>query len=150
MDAKFLSNAEIVATLEEVGKNKTGIQNTTFKWDQIRELIVDPQIYLMLLIEILLTTSSGFITTYSATVVRNIGYSPKKAALLNTPSGLVSIASAVLSGWAVTRAGGASNIRFMWIVGLSIPGIVGAALVSYLPRSNHAGLLIGIYLINSV
>jgi hypothetical protein len=62
------------------------------------------------------------------------------------PSGIVSITVTVLSGIAVGKA---SN-RWLWIAGLAIPGALGGGLMSFLPNSNRAGLLAGIYLVNSI
>jgi hypothetical protein len=61
------------------------------------------------------------------------------------PSGIVSIASAVTTGYFV---GGQS--RWQWIVLLCAGGVVGAALMSFLPERNKPGHLAGIYLVNAV
>lgn len=62
------------------------------------------------------------------------------------PSGIVSIVVTVLSSVAVGR----SSNRWLWIAGLAIPGALGGALMSFLPSTNKAGLLAGIYLVNSI
>lgn len=90
--------------------------------------------------------ASGVVATYSATVISNFGYKPSSAALLNMPSGIVSIASTLISGWGIRYT---SN-RWAWIVAVCVPGIVGAGLMSFMPKTNKAGLLAGVYLINSV
>ena len=90
--------------------------------------------------------SSGVISTFSATLIKNFGYTPLRAALLNTPSGVVSIAATILSCFAV----GKSSNRCLWIAGLAVPGALGGGLIAFLPKSNRGGLLLGIYLVNSV
>lgn len=62
------------------------------------------------------------------------------------PSGIVSITVSILSGIAVGR----SSNRWLWIAGLAVPGAMGGALMSFLPAKNKAGLLAGIYLVNSI
>ncbi|PWW80903.1 MFS general substrate transporter [Tuber magnatum] len=146
MTASFLTEEEKVVAINRVGDNQTGIENRTFKWSQIKELAMDAQIYLIVLVTILCSISSGVISTYSSTLIRNFGYTPPIAALLNTPSGVVSLIATILSGVAVGKA---SN-RWLWIVGLAIPGALGGGLMSFLPKSNRAGLLAGIYLVNSI
>ncbi|CUS12329.1 unnamed protein product [Tuber aestivum] len=146
MTASFLTEEEKVVAINRVGNNQTGIENRTFKWSQIKELALDPQIYLLALVTILCSVSSGVISTYSSTLIRNFGYTPPIAALLNTPSGAVSLIATILSGIAVGKA---SN-RWLWIAGLAIPGALGGGLMSFLPKSNRAGLLAGIYLVNSI
>jgi MFS family permease len=146
MTASFLTKEEKVVAINRIADNQTGIENRTFKWSQIKELAMDVQIYLIGLVILLASISSGVITTYSSTLIRNFGYTPPIAALLNMPSGVVSLAVTILSGVAVGKA---SN-RWLWIAGLAIPGAIGGGLMSFLPKSNRAGLLVGIYLVNSI
>lgn len=86
------------------------------------------------------------ITFYSATLIKNLGYSPRAAALLNTPSGAVAIFATLLVGFGVRYK---SN-RWIWIVGCCIPGIAGASMMSFLPTSNRIPILVGISLVNFV
>ncbi|KAL0633011.1 hypothetical protein Q9L58_008073 [Maublancomyces gigas] len=146
MGAGFLDKNETVFVLERIGENQTGVQGKKFITSQAVELALDPQIYFMIMITVLCSVSSGVITTYSATIIKNFGYSGPNSALLNTPSGIVSIVVSILSSIAVGR----SSNRWLWIAGLAVPGAMGGALMSFLPASNKAGLLAGIYLVNSI
>lgn len=90
--------------------------------------------------------SSGVVTTYSSTLIAGFGFSGPISALLNTPSGIVSIFFTLLVGFGIRKT---SN-RWAWNVLCTIPGIIGGALLSFLPKSNTAGVLIGIYLVNAI
>jgi MFS family permease len=57
MKAKFLSDAEKTALLNHVSVNQTGIQNTHFKLAHLKEIIMDIQIWLMVLITVLVSVS---------------------------------------------------------------------------------------------
>lgn len=152
MRAKFLNEVEKTALLQHISVNRTGVQNTHFKASHIVEALMDIQVWLLILITMLISTSSGVVTTYSATLIRNIGYTPRQAALLNMPSGVVSIFATLMVGFGVRKL--ASGHRWAWIVACCLPGILGGALMSFLPSSkfhaNKAGLLAGVYLINFV
>lgn len=93
-----------------------------------------------------ISITSGVITTYSATLIRNIGFSPPHAALLNCPSGLVSITSALIVGYGIQ----CTSNRWAWIAAACIPGVIGGSLMSFLHTHQAAGLLAGIYLVNAV
>ena len=93
-----------------------------------------------------ISVSSGVVTTYSATLIQNFGYRPPIAALLNMPSGLVSIASTLIVGFGVRR----TSHRWAWLAGCCVPGILGGGLLSFAPATNRAALLAGIYLVNAV
>lgn len=146
MQAKWLSDNEKVALLKHVSVNQTGVQNRKFRAKEILEALMDPQLYLLLVSVVLLSVSSGVVTTYSATLIRNLGYSPKQAALMNTPSGVVSIFFTLLVGFGIRR----TSHRWAWILVCVVPAIIGGALMSFLPTSNRSGILAGIYLVNAV
>ncbi|KAL1954074.1 hypothetical protein VTO42DRAFT_1762 [Malbranchea cinnamomea] len=146
MQAKFLTEEEKVSLLNHVSVNRTGIRNTKFKPAQVIEALLDPQVWLLTLMVMLQSVSSGVVTTYSATLIRNMGFTSKESALLNMPSGGVSIFFTLLVGFGIRKA---SN-RWAWIAMCSVPGIVGGALMSFLPNRAKPGLLIGVYLVNAI
>ena len=84
-------------------------------------------------------------TTYSATLIKNFGFSSPNSALLNIPSGIVSIASTLIVGLGIRR----TSHRWAWIVACCVPGILGGALLSFQQHRKPA-LLAGIYLVNSI
>ncbi|KAI9805759.1 MAG: hypothetical protein M1833_005252 [Piccolia ochrophora] len=146
MQARWLSEEQKVSLLRHVSVNQVGIINRRFRMGQVVEALLDPQVYLLTLCVILQSVSSGVVTTYSATLIRSLGFSPKNAALLNMPSGIVSITFVLLVGFGIRHA---SN-RWAWIAFCSIPGMIGGGLMSFLPHTNTAGLLMGIYLVNAI
>jgi len=90
--------------------------------------------------------SSGVVTTYSSTLIAGFGFSGPTAALLNTPSGIISIFFTLLVGYGIRK----TSHRWAWNVLCTIPGIIGGGLLSFLPKSNTAGVLVGIYLVNAI
>ncbi|KFY32595.1 hypothetical protein V493_00064 [Pseudogymnoascus sp. VKM F-4281 (FW-2241)] len=146
MTAKFLTEAEKIALLRHVSVNQTGIENPHFKLTHIVEVLMDVQIWLMVILTVLISVSSGVITSYSATLISNFGFTKPQAALLNMPGGIVSIASTLIVGFGVRHT---SN-RWAWIVACCIPGILGGGLMSFAPKTNRAALLAGIYLVNAI
>jgi MFS family permease len=55
MTATWLSEEEKVALLSHVSENRTGVENHTTKWSQVTELLLDPQMWLLTLITILVS-----------------------------------------------------------------------------------------------
>ncbi|RDA90385.1 hypothetical protein CP533_5636 [Ophiocordyceps camponoti-saundersi (nom. inval.)] len=147
MQARWLSTTEKVALLKHVSVNQTGIQDRRFRPKEVIEALLDPQVWLLVLAVTLLSVSSGVVTTYSATLIKNLGYAPKRAALMNMPSGIVSIFFILLVGFGIRK----QSHRWAWIIVCIIPAIIGGALMSFLdPRTNRSGVLAGIYLVNAV
>ncbi|KAK5661044.1 hypothetical protein OQA88_12423 [Cercophora sp. LCS_1] len=146
MKSSWLSDVEKVALLKHVSVNQTGIENRKFRAEEIFEALLDPQLYLLLLSVVLLSVSSGVVTTYSATLIRGLNYDSKQAALMNMPSGAVSIFFTLFVGYGIRK----QSHRWAWIIACLIPAITGGALMSFLPTSNKSGILAGIYLVNAV
>ena len=92
-----------------------------------------------------ISISSGIVTTYSATLIKTFGFSSPNSALLNTPSGLVSIASTLAVGLGVRY----TSYRWAWLASCCIPSVLGSALLSFATH-NRAAQLAGIYLVNAI
>ncbi len=62
--------------------------------------------------------SSGVVTTYSSTLIRNLGYDSPHAALMNMPSGAISIFFTLLVGYGIRF----NSHRWAWSLACIIPG----------------------------
>lgn len=152
MTATFISEEEKSAIMAHVAQNQTGIETRQFKRHHLTELLFDVQFWLFALMTVLPSISSGVVTTYSAILISNIGFKPDAAALLNIPSGVVSIIATLIVGFGVRYS--KSGNRWLWVVFCCLPGTLGGGLMAFLPSKpphiNKPGLLAGIYLINFI
>ncbi|KAF7329664.1 MFS domain-containing protein [Mycena kentingensis (nom. inval.)] len=144
MDVSWLSEAEKRAAIQRVAVNQTGIKNTHFKWQHIRELVLDPQIWLLTSLIVITSLTAGLISFYSTTVIRNFGFSSERSALLNIPSGAVSLLSCLATAYLAHRY----NARALCMTAFCCVAATGSGLMSFLPSSNRAGLLAGVYMVN--
>lgn len=62
MEAKWLSEDEKVRLLKHVSVNQTGIDDRTFRWKELLEAFMDPQLYLLTLSVILVSFIPPFKT----------------------------------------------------------------------------------------
>ncbi|KAK4978324.1 hypothetical protein LTR66_010650, partial [Elasticomyces elasticus] len=141
-----LSHQEKVWAIERLRENQTGIENKHFKPKQVAECFADPQTWLLSLIVISSNVPNGAVSSYQATIIKGFGYNPFNTALLQIPSGGVSIVAILIA----TYLAGRFNQRGLNIITLLVPGIVGAALMAFLPANDKAGKLIGNYLTNAI
>ena len=144
--AKFLTPAQSARIVERLRNDAAGVGHKVFRWRSLLEALGDMQTWLLVLLAILITLPSGVITTFSSILIKDFGYTSKQSALLNMPSGVVSVAATMLSTWAIARG----YSRWMAIDVLLIPTLLGACLMSFLPKTNQGGCLAGIYLVNMV
>jgi predicted MFS family arabinose efflux permease len=123
-----------------------GIENTQFKWYQVVACLLDPQTWMISLITISSNVPNGAVSSYQATLIKSFGFNSKTTALLQLPSGAVSVISIIIA----TYLAGRFDQRGVNIITLLIPGITGGALMAFLPGESKAGKLIGNYLTNCI
>jgi sugar phosphate permease len=144
--AKFLSPAEKEVIAKLLHDDHSGVGIKIMRPRSVLETLLDLQTWLLCLLTILNVMPSGVITTYSSRLIRDFGFDSKQAALLNMPSGLVSIA-AIMGSTSVISKG---YQRWVAIIFALLVTLLGACLMSFSPNSNQAALLAGIYLLNFV
>ncbi|KAF2095380.1 allantoin permease [Rhizodiscina lignyota] len=137
-----LTHAEKIVAIERLRENQTGIENKHFKLKQVKECFIDPQTWLLAVITIASNVPNGAVSSYQATIIKNFGYDSKTTALLQIPSGGVSVVSILTA----TYLAGRFSQRGINVVNLLIPGIIGGCLMAFLSADNKAGKLIGNYL----
>lgn len=145
-DATFLSATEKEFTIQRLKEDHAGVGVKVLRLHSLVEAFLDLQTWLLCLITVLTTMSAGVVVYYSAILIKDFGFTSKEAALLNMPSGLVSIVT-TLGVAHVVRKG---YQRWLAIAAACVPATIGACLMSFLPKTNKIGLLIGIYLVNTV
>ena len=141
-----LTHDEKIWAIERIRENQTGIENKHFKRAQALECFKDPQTWLLSLITICSNVPNGAVSSYQATIIQGFGYNSKQTALLSIPSGAVSIVSILTA----TYFAGRYSQRGIFICLLLVPGVIGGALMAFLPGKSKAGKLIGNYLTNCI
>ena len=100
---KFLTREEKLWTVERLRENQTDIENKIVKPEQILEFSMDPQTWLLSLIMITANVPNGAVSSYQATIIHGFCHDSKTTALLQLPSGAVSIVSVLVApysaGW---------------------------------------------------
>ena len=143
--AKWLTPSEKQQVTQALTIDQAGNGKRIFKKAGILEALTDPAVWLMVMVATLTLVPSGVIVTFSATLVAGFGYNSKQSALLNMPSGVVSIFATLISTFAILY-----NVpRWLCIVFLQVPTVIGACLMCFL-EDNQSASLAGIYLVNFV
>lgn len=126
--------------------DQAGTGPKIFRLRSVLDPLLDLQTWLLVLLTLCITIPSGVITTFSAVLILSFGFNSKESALLNMPSGVVSILATMLSTWAIAK----KAPRWLSIIVLLIPALIGAALLSFMGVDRQGGSLAGIYLVNFV
>ncbi|EXL68421.1 hypothetical protein FOPG_15506 [Fusarium oxysporum f. sp. conglutinans race 2 54008] len=145
LTAWFFSKRERDIATDRVLKNHTGIKNTEYKWNQVRECLMDPQPWILAIHAFLQCLQGGGLTSFSKIVLtQTLGYSSRQATLMGMPSNTIHLVSVVFAGWFCTRF---KNTRCYVMIATNVIVLIGAVLVDNLPQSNHKGRLASFYII---
>ncbi|KAJ7600720.1 MFS general substrate transporter [Mycena floridula] len=157
--AWFLTIPERRVAIQRIKQNQTGVENKTFKKEQMMEALLDPICWLFALLAFVdnlpnsLTNqrqlmsqslSSGPLLTESFRLITaSFGFSNLQTTLLGCVDGVIEIVT-IWTG--VTLASRIPNSRALVGSVYLIPNILGVLLVSLLPWNNRIGLLFGLWI----
>ncbi|CAI7605015.1 unnamed protein product [Penicillium discolor] len=128
--AKWLSEREKEVAVLRVLENETGIDNKTFKMEQVKEALLDPRFWLINL-------------HCLANTIPNVR-PPFHLDPLSQAKGASQVLALWISGYLATRFKG---IRHFLMIGGLLVALLGGVLIFALPESNRVGRLIGYYLL---
>ena len=140
--ASWLSEEEKVCIREKLTLDQAGTGKKVYQKSAIVEaFVLDLQPWLLFILVVLLTLPTTIISNFSAAIIKGFGYDYKTAALLNIPTGMISIITILGSTYAIING----FPRCLSIVTLQVPVLIGAGLMSFYD-GGRAGVLAGIYL----
>ncbi|GAP85392.2 putative major facilitator superfamily general substrate [Rosellinia necatrix] len=143
--ASWLTKKEKTRVREKLALDQAGTGRKVFRKAALFEALSDIHVWILFLLTVLIVIPSGVVTSFSATLIAGFGYDSKSAALLNIPSGVVSIIATLGCTYAILI----DFPRWLGIVLLMVPTLIGAGLLSFY-KGTKGGVLAGIYLINFV
>jgi len=146
VDAKFLSATDKLLAVERLRANQMGVVSTEWKWDHVKESLLDIKTYLWFALIFSVSIPSSGITTFGPLIVKAFGFDSFKAILLNIPFGAVQL---------IATVGGAAFATYTKRKGpalalLCLPPVVGCVMLLKISHeARHRGaLLVGYYLIS--
>ncbi|KAK2868105.1 hypothetical protein FQN49_003154 [Arthroderma sp. PD_2] len=144
MDARFLTDEEKYHAVKRLAENKTGIVNKSWKWNQAIEAIIDPKTWIIFLFNVTINIPNGGLITFGGILIKNLGFSPIQASLLNMPTGVMSTLSAFIFS---SLAAKWSNRRCLVTMLAAAVPIIGSIIVYSLKRTSVPGQIVGLYLL---
>jgi MFS family permease len=145
-EAKWLKNSEKETAVRRLREDHSGTGAKVLRKRSVIEVLRDAQTWLLALISVLSMFASAVLALYSSTLINSFGYKPETAALLNMPSGVVSIVGCIGTTFIVARGWP----RWAGMMIASTIAALGALLLVVLPATHQVGQLIGVYLVNAV
>ncbi|KAF4959442.1 hypothetical protein FGADI_1663 [Fusarium gaditjirri] len=111
-NARFLDQQQRIDAVDRIRSNQTGMKNNSFKWEQVREVIKDPNVLLLMVFQMAISIPNGSVTTFSSLVMAGFGFSRFQVYLLNMPTGAILAFFALGSTYLCSR----SQLFGLWIM----------------------------------
>ncbi|KAK4688138.1 MFS transporter, ACS family, allantoate permease, partial [Tremellales sp. Uapishka_1] len=141
--AWFLTSEEKVLAVERIRSNKTGTVATEYKTSQVWEAFKDPRIYLATLSVFAASVPNGGISSFGATIIKDLGYATRETTLLGMSTG-VSETVAMIVGVLLSRRLKMRSVPAIICISIAV---LGSILMIALPEHNKAGRFTGYCLI---
>lgn len=120
-NAKMLSEYERVVAVWRISRNQTGVKHKKFMAYQVREALLDPKTYLLLLMAACYGILNGGVANFLSTLIKGLGFDALQTSLLQTPGGAFEVVTCIGFGYLAT----VKNWVGVTIVLACFPGIAG-------------------------
>ncbi|KAH6611639.1 allantoate permease [Trichoderma cornu-damae] len=146
MEAKFLKEDEKVIAIERLRMNQMGIGSGVWKWEHVREAMLDQKTWLWFCLMLTISIPSGGISTFGPLIIQSFGFSSFTTILFNIPFGAVQMISTLGGAWLSDKIHMKSAVLLL----LCLPPIAGCVVLLVTGRepSDRAVLLVGYYIIS--
>ncbi|CAI0655590.1 unnamed protein product [Colletotrichum noveboracense] len=125
--ARFLTPEERQYAGDRVVIAGTGrTEKTHWKWDQMRECLIDPKTWLIFGLELISQIPNGGTQNFANLVIKSFGFTSLQSTLINIPYSLLSAGMIAGTGWVAGRFRKMNCILIALIV---LPCITGAAII---------------------
>lgn len=125
MRAKCFSEEDKRLLVERVRENQTGIQNKTFRREQVVEALTDPQTWCLSLVQFLTTLPTSGLGAFANIIIRSFEFTVLQTQLLAMVLGAYVIIMLMGSAWLVKKTG--QNLTIMF-----------CSVLPFVFRSDHA------------
>ncbi|KAK3936236.1 thiamine pathway transporter THI73 [Diplogelasinospora grovesii] len=144
MEAKYLTEREKVIAVERLRANQMGVASREWRWDHVRETLVDLKTWCWFVAIVAISIASGGISTFGNLIVKSFGYSSFETILFNIPFGVIQVIVTIGSGWVATRF----QRKGLTIAAVSVLPSIGTIIMLTVPRQYKGVLLFGYYLVS--
>lgn len=145
MSAKFLRRGDDrLIAIERLRMNQQGISSGEWRWDHVRECLLDIKTWIWVALLTAVSIPSGGISTFGPLIVESFGFDSFTTILFNMPFGAVQVFATLGSAWAATHYKAKSPILAL----LCLPPIAGLVMMLNIryDKSNRGALLAAYYL----
>ncbi|OWZ44650.1 allantoate permease [Cryptococcus neoformans c45] len=141
--AWWLTDRQKYIAVQRLARNQTGMVNTHFKWDHVKEAVLDLRTYLYFLISITLNIPNGGLSGFYSIVIQGLNFNTKQLTLLNIPTGVIGWLAALF--WVFVAK--YTRQPLLCAMGSVLVCLAGTIVLKVVPKSNIGGSLAALYIV---
>ncbi|WRT65301.1 uncharacterized protein IL334_002244 [Kwoniella shivajii] len=141
--ARFLTPKEKAIAVQRLRDNNTGTKTSTWKWEQVREALVDPKTWGWSIMLACMAIPSSGIGTFNTLITKGFGFSSFDSILFQIPASVLTLTFLIAGTWVMNKI----RLRSPVVAVFVLFPIAGAASLLYIPRTNAHALLGAYYVI---
>ncbi|KAK2731686.1 MFS transporter [Colletotrichum kahawae] len=147
LTAKRFSLEERALLVGRARLAKTGVLNKTVQWYQIKEAVLDPQVWLLTLFVLLNEVINGGVANFGKLIIKGLVSDPLLTTALGIPQGAFQVFWILSGAYTATKLKNQrTTVMALWL----IPTILGCVMIWKLDRAHFkVGVLFGYYLVGS-
>ncbi|KAL1978385.1 hypothetical protein VTN31DRAFT_1244 [Thermomyces dupontii] len=145
MRAKCFTEEDKHLMVERVRSNRTGLQNRKFRPYQVKEALLDPQLWCYCLIQIFTTLPTSGLGAFANIVITSLNFTVLETQLLAMVLGFYIIIVLMSSAWLVNKTGQNTLVMAGYLI-FSFVGTIVLMTVENKNKATQVGLLISYYL----
>lgn len=146
ISARRFSSDEKALLIARENVAHTGILNREIKWYQIREALLNPQIWILFFFTLLNEIINGGVANFGKLIIKGVVKTPLLTIAYGIPQGAFQVFFILTATFLASKL---KNMRTIIMAVYIFPTVIGAGLLWKLPRTNHNGLLLGYYIVGS-
>ncbi|KAA8903622.1 hypothetical protein TRICI_005659 [Trichomonascus ciferrii] len=146
LDAKFLTEREKKLLVLKLRENQTGIQSNVLKISQLKEAVLDYNVWIFFLIAMFGNIPNGGFSNFGTLIIQGFGFSTLGTTLLQMPYGAVISLSILAAVYINDRLLPVGKGRCIAVIAFMMPNIAGAFGLYFLSDDQKAGRLVCYYL----
>ncbi|VDB93799.1 unnamed protein product [Peniophora sp. CBMAI 1063] len=142
--ARMFTREERLMLVARLRKNQTGVENRTWKWDQVWDTVSDPIFYMFFALGFIANIPNGGISNFSTIIIKGLKFNTLQTSLLTIPQG------AFTAGWiiigAVINQYAPKNSRTWICIAMMLPSVGGTLGLLLAPQDARIGRLFAYYM----
>lgn len=140
---RYLNERERQVAVHRIKQNKSGIHDTTWKWDQMWEAIRDPRLYMFFMGVCSANIANGGVSNFSSAIISAFHYNSKTTALLGMAPGAFEVVAVYFGAWLSYK----TKTRVIPGVLMYMVAVVGGTMMIAIPASAKAARFTGFVIV---